>query len=499
MISSSGNDWHGRFGTSFSTATLGGGGNLRTGYATRRFGLVSSLAVRRDNTIRPGGGFDTHAAVTRFLGLPSTIFGERLTDTAFTQYGGTLRLNYLVNASYQIAASYNRNQQDGAKRYDQLLGGDGNNIADLRNLIGDFANARLETGRVKLFDTMSASFSFNRQREERVNQGGNGNPAAAITAQYERLNAFGGQWHANRDVNSRYNVHVGAELYRESIAAPSYAFSPVTGIAAPARPRVPDGARYINGGGYTRHSFDAIPDRLRLTGILRFNGASYLAKRSSLWPADSERFSDFSGSMGAVATIVPPLRAHFNYGRGFRAPNMTDLGTLGLTGDGFEVAFADIAALNGTVGTTADESARSTGNPVAALKSEHMDNYDFGLHVRTPRFQFDATGFLMELGDAIVKQALILPSGATGSVLLGGQPVVRQTASGAVFVSTVATPCWREPISIARVITGSKRRRLLRSIIAGEAERTSPGSVPMTRRMDALPILKAGRPLRAVC
>ena len=40
---------------------------------------------------------------------------------------------------------------------------------------------------------------------------------------------------------------------------------------------------------------------------------------------------------------------------------MTDLGTLGLTGSGFEVAAPDVAGLGGFVGTTADASAVSTG------------------------------------------------------------------------------------------------------------------------------------------
>lgn len=440
VIAASGREWHGQFGTSFSSATMGSGVNARGSYGTERFGLTSTLASRRDNTVRSGGGFDTHAAVTRFLGLPSTVFGERLPDTAFTQYGGSLRFNYLINPSNQLTVSYHRNQQDGGKRYDQLLGGDGNNIADLRNLMGDFLMARLDTGSLRVFDTTSAVFSFNRQREERVNQGGNGNPAGGITAQYERLNAFGGQWHGNRTVRSRYNVHIGAELYREQLAAPSYTLSPVSGIAASARPRIPDGARYLNGGAYTRHSVDAIPKRLRISGIVRFNGASYRARASSLWPADSDRFSDASGSVGAVATIAPPLRVHFNYGRGFRAPNMTDLGTLGLTGDGFEVAHADIAALGGTIGTTADEAARSLGKPVARLKSEHMDNFDTGIHLGIRRWRFDVTGFVIQLDDAIVKQALILPPGATGSVFLGGQPIIRQTPAGAVFVSVVSTP-----------------------------------------------------------
>jgi len=70
--------------------------------------------------------------------------------------------------------------------YDQLLGGDGNLIADLRNLMLDFGYFRYFQQHVGLFDNFSATISYNSQREERVNQGGQGNSLAAITHDKER-------------------------------------------------------------------------------------------------------------------------------------------------------------------------------------------------------------------------------------------------------------------------------------------------------------------------
>src|SRR6185369_16497160 len=87
----------------------------------------------------------------------------------------------------------------------------------------------------------------------------------------------------------------------------------------------------------------------------------------------------------------------FNYSRGFRAPDVTDLGTLGLTGDGFEVAAPDIAHLGGTIGTSADDKATSSGRPVSQLRSETTDNYDLAVRVRTERVDFETTGFVVDL------------------------------------------------------------------------------------------------------
>ena len=105
-------------------------------------------------------------------------------------------------------ASYVRGQQDGGKRYDQLLGGDGNLVADLRNLMADLLYARFEKARAGFLDRFTLTYSFSAQREERVNQGGNGNPRASVNHEPERTVAHGLQAAAHRaagrhDLDSR--------------------------------------------------------------------------------------------------------------------------------------------------------------------------------------------------------------------------------------------------------------------------------------------------------
>src|SRR6185295_12788507 len=170
-------EFHGSTSTFYSSVTNGFGGSQLLTYGTKRYGFLVNANGRRINKLRPGAGLDSHAAVTRFLGLPSNVFGERLPDTAFTQYGGLLRASMNFNDTTQFLFSYDRSQQDGGRRYDQLLGGDGNLIADLRNLIADTFYARLIKQDLGPFDTGSFTYSYSGTREERINQGGNGNPA----------------------------------------------------------------------------------------------------------------------------------------------------------------------------------------------------------------------------------------------------------------------------------------------------------------------------------
>ncbi|HYG10334.1 MAG TPA: TonB-dependent receptor [Pyrinomonadaceae bacterium] len=447
-------EWHGEFNNFFSSADLSYGSNALITYGTKRFGLLTNLMARRANTLRPGGGIDSHSSITRFLGLPSNITGEnRLTDTAFTQYGGTIHANYAPTDDQQFIFRYQRSQQDGGKRYDQTLGGDGNLIADLRNLMLDFGYVRYLKQGFGFFDNLSTTVSYNSQREERVNQGGQGNPLASITHDKERTSTVGFSFFLDKQFGKRNNFVFGGDLYRDRVSAPSFTFQPTSlddpnaGTVMLTRPRVPNGARYILGGLYVQDAHELIQKRLRLSGALRYNVASYRSRASNsplvngqpLFPDDSLRVADLSGRIGAVATLTEGVNLAFNYSHGFRSPNITNLGSLGLVGVGFQVATADILNLGATVGTTADASAVSSGVAVSPLRSETSNNYELGLRLRRGRFDTELVAFVVDYADTIVRQTLILPQGAVGR-RLGSQIIESQSPTGAVFVPASTSP-----------------------------------------------------------
>jgi hemoglobin/transferrin/lactoferrin receptor protein len=451
-------EFHGEVNTSFNYADRAFGGSTLLSYGTNKLGGYISLTGRRVGELRVANGIDSHSALTRFLGLRSDVLGDRLPDTAFQQYGGSFRLNYSPTNDSQLVFNYTRNQQDNGKRYDQLLGGDGNLIADLRNLMLDFAYLRFVKQNFGWFDSASFTGSFNSQREERVNQGGQGDPFGTITHQYERTNAFG--FSAFLDKNFASNSFlIGGDIYSERINAPAFTFNPRTNTSVFSRPRVPDESRYTIGGIFVQDAWQAIPDRLRISGALRYNAVKYKVSAADspivsgfrLWNDDSLTFQDFSGRIGAVVRIAEGTRIAFNYSRGFRAPSITDLGTLGLTGDGFEVDYTAANNLGGTIGTTADATAVSTGLPVGKQRSEITDDYDFSFRYGNKRFETEATFFIIDFRDSITKQALILPQGATGKTL-GDQVITSQNANGAVFVSLATNPVLvRSNYSAARI------------------------------------------------
>ena len=449
-ISPSGNHLGGSLSTSGGTAHRNGGGSAFISFAGPNVGVTGTVSGRNTGLLRTGGGFDSHAAVTRFFGVRSdTIMSERLPNTSFQQYGGQARLTYVPNANTQFVTSYMRTNQDGADRYDQLLGGDGNLISELNGLSLDFFSARLERMSAGPFQHLAVTYGLNRQIEERVNQGGQGSSTASIGHEPETTTSQSVSISALRQMSARASFSIGGDMQWETLTSAAYNVTPATGAVSIRRPRIPSNASFRQGGAYAQTTIDAMPDKLRFVGAIRFGTATYQAKAVDapisaglpLWPDDSLTTNGIGFRLAAIVTPVEGWTLSGLVSRGFRAPHMTDLGTLGLTGSGFEVAAADLRAANlsGTVGTTSDAAAISNGNAVSDVSPETSLNVEGTISYRNAKFRSDLTVFVNYIHDNIQKVSLILPAGAVGKTL-GGTPITSQNANGVVFVAATTVP-----------------------------------------------------------
>ena len=440
----------GSLGVSGGTAHRNAGGSAFGSAMGVKFGLTGTVSGRNTGLVRPGGGYDSHAAVTRFLGIRSDrLMDERLRNTGFSQIGESVRATFAPTTGTRLTAGYTRSDQDGADRYDQLLGGDGNLIAALNGLSLDLFTARLEHLGGGPFDHVSLTYGLNSQREERVNQGGQGSATATIGHEPERTTAQSVALTARRDLSDRASLSVGGDVQFETLTSDAFNVNAVTGATSARRPRVPSGATFRQAGLYAQGAFALVPDTVRLVSAARFGGARYKASAADapvaggapLWPDDGLDVSGVGFRAGLVVTPTANWTLSALVSRGFRAPHMTDLGTLGLTGSGFEVAAADLRAANlrGTVGSTADGGAVTTGDAVEDVGPETSLNVEGTVAYRRGGFRSELTVFVNHVRDNIQKVALILPSGAVGTSL-GGTPITAQNANGAVFVAATTVP-----------------------------------------------------------
>ncbi len=440
--------WSGELTPFFRTGDLSSGGALRLSYGTSDWSLQGGVSGLRAQDLRAGQGGDSHAAVTRFLGLPADVLGERLQDTAFTQWGGYARFFWKPARDHTFSATYLRSEQHGGRRFDKLNGGNGDLIHAFDPQILDFFYLRYEKQGLGWLDTLSGTFSYNSQRDDRTTQGGAGNFLAPIDDEFNDVDVFGYQVQATTHIGSRHSLVFGGEIFDEYIDSSRTRLDPLSGTRRAVRPRFPDDSRYTTFGVFYQHGVELIPHRLRVQGGLRYSAFNFRTFADAnlrdpsgqpLVPDFSTTLQDVTFNLGAVLRLRENLQLVGSVRRGFRAPNAADFSSVGLTSNGFEVSPGQGGEVGGLAGTTADSSAGSSGQAVGSLDPEVLYNFELGLRFQSRRMTASVTGFTNEISDFITKRTLLLPAGAVGQAI-GGQTIIAQLPSGAVITAADSRP-----------------------------------------------------------
>lgn len=419
-----------------STADTGRGADALIHVSGRRAALIAGGGYDRVGDILAGDGLDSHAAVTRFLGLPSTVLGtERLSKSGYEQRFGHVTAAFGLAGSSRIDATYHYDEQTGASRYDRISGGDGLFRSEFGPQRLDIGHVRYERGRTQFFDAVSAAFSFNRQADGRLEQA---RPTANIDAQQNTTTSFGYQAQGLRTVG-RHSLAVGGELYDDYIGGWRRITTPA-GVTTASRPDIPDDTRYTSLGIYAQDIVDVIPDRFSLRGGLRYGRFGFsTAAAPSLGVMDESVTADaVTFQAGAVVNATDRLSLSVAGGRGFRAANASDLGVIGVTSV-FEVTPSRALALGGLVGTTEGAAAVSTGRPIEPLRPEELYSFEAGIRYQSPRLTVSISGYTTEMRDAIQRRTVIFPSNVSGATI-GGYEVVRQDSEGRAFIASNSAP-----------------------------------------------------------
>jgi outer membrane receptor protein involved in Fe transport len=447
---------HGRVRTFFESADLAGGGDAHLSGGSRRWGFIVGGSGRRAQDLRAGGGLDSHSVVTRLLGISSKVLGDRMQDTGYAQYGAHAKLSLHPTERDALTFSYLRGAQLGVRRYDQLDGGLGNLLSNFGPQTLDFFTARYGRAGVGPLDTVSLTFSYNGQRDDRRSQSIN-NPTglrSRITEESNRTEALGYLAQATTRAGARHELAFGGEFYHESVdsARTDLRFSSATGgfnDRADVRARFPDGSRYRTFGLFVQDAARLVPERLTASFGLRYSRFGYRqtpddnpldARGLPTVPAFETSFHDVTFNGGFVLNVTRHLDLTGSVSRGFRAPNVNDFGSVGLSGIGFEATPEEGERLGATVGNfDASRPPVNADRPVRQLKPETLYNYEAGVRLRTPRLNATASAFNADFTNFIERRVLLLAQGAVGQTV-GGERVVRQDAGGAVYTALSSAP-----------------------------------------------------------
>ena len=408
-------------------------GLMRTGVALRVDGTAGAAS-----DLRTGDKVDSHSAVTRFLGLPSSAVGDKLENTGYSQSGIGATARLTAGEARSLLLSYRHAGQTGAHRYDQEMGGNGRYRSEFGPQTLDFGFARFESARQAGFDEVSATVSVNRQADGRLDQT---RPGARVDEQYNTTTAIGYSAQATRTFAPRAKALFGGDVYDEYIGGARTLIEPNGSLVA-ARPDIPDGTRYTSLGVFWQQDVEAIPGRLQFRGGLRYGHFHFRSERNAAFgvPEESIRTADTTFNVSGVYSAAPSLNVTMSVSRGFRAANAFDFGAIGLSGGaGYEISPFRAVELGGLRGTTDGAAAVSTNQAVGDLQPERLMAYEAGLRWHASRVSASLTVFDLEFHDAIERRTLVFTSDVVGQDL-AGYPIIRQDTAGRAYVAGEARP-----------------------------------------------------------
>lgn len=423
--------------------TLGAANQLRTSdvsanYMSTGLSLRAGASVGEADDLRAGGGIDSHAAVTRFLGIPSSEIGNKLQNTGYTQSGLWAAGRVPAGDARGLSFSYRHSDISGDHRYDQEMGGNGQYRSEFGPQVLDFGFVRYESAQQKFFDEVSATFSINRQDDGRLTQA---RPGQRIDEQANITAAYGYSAQATRAMSSRSRALFGGEVFDEYIDGWRRLNEP-NGTVVRARPDIPDNTRYRSLGLFWQQDADLIPNRLSVRGGIRYGHFRFTSEADPTLgvPGQEIPTSDTTFQASGVYSVTPSLTLTVSASRGFRAANAFDFGAIGLSGGaGFEISPQRAIELGGVRGSTDGATAVSTGQRVGGLGPESLMAYEAGLRWQSSRLSASLNVFDLEFDDAIERRTLIFPASIVGQDL-AGYAVIRQDDLGRAYVAGEARP-----------------------------------------------------------
>lgn len=447
---------HGEWSAMGASADASGVTDGRIYFGSRRFSWLAGGTFRRLNNLRGGHGEDSRNAFFRYTGLSlsgvRTLLGSRMPDTGFMQAGADTKIAWEPARYHSLIVQYLYSGIRGEHSYRDQLGG----LGRLRSLSYpqhvNFGYVRYEKQRFAFLDSLSGTFSVNSQADGSVKQ--NLKFTDVVQTDDSRVDSYGYGAQGTAHAGSRLVLVFGGETYDEHVASTRFSFDPVKLTNTQQRPLYPNGSRYVTSGLFMQGAGEIIPRKVRAVLGVRYTNVrlrTYAERNKDgagklLGVTDSlSEFNDVTFNTALSWQIHSYLAANLMVGRGFRAPNVTDLASLGLTTLGYDIPSHDAIDAGAWMGADSSDGASSSGRKIERLKPESLYNYELGIAFTSARFQARVQAFDFELLNPIVGRTLLFPAGSVPSSI-GGVAVtpIPQSASqlkqGVVAVASALSP-----------------------------------------------------------
>ncbi len=376
----------------FTADSWSSGGRLRTIYGSADNSTLSraEAAAGRAGLAISGG------ATYQGVGDRRVGGGETLPYTSFSARAADFKLRTDVAPGHEIMASIQYSEQPKTPRYDELTPGFGqaqpaSALFYFEPQRRDFVQLRWRgTDETALWDDAEAHVGRQEIVDDRRTRDYGSD---SQDSEKNSDTSWGLTFQAGKALSGGHYLTYGADYYDDTVDSSRVRTNVITGAVTERPPRFPDGSTMQQYGVFAVDDWSA-SDRLDVIAGLRWSSIETRLPPSGASVGTTVDGDDWSGNLSVAYAVRDDVRLVANLGRGFRAPNVFDLGTFGdRPGNRFNVPNPD-------------------------LRSETVTTLDAGVKLGGNRLQGELVGYVSRYSDKIT--AVL-----TGEVTDSGRLVVQ--------------------------------------------------------------------------
>ena len=387
-------------------------GHAHIGVGFRKWGFLTSFTYSKFGDLKQGlcGPEDY---VQKYIVQPNYIEGESVNDivtvntderlqspTGYDQFNIMQKFRYAPNERLNFEYAFHYSQTSEYARYDRHQ--------RMRNNLPRYAEwnygpqkwmmnqLKIESSRsTVMYDSLKVNGAFQLFEESRISRELN---KPNRETQSERVDAWSATVDFRKEILSSLSLFYGAEYVQNKVKSTGDGLDVVTRQTTVVPSRYPS-AKWYSMGVYTQVEWQPIK-RLNLAAGIRYNHYLINSDFSTAGyevPFDEKQTSNAGSVSANIGLNWQPKGGwlmRLNYARGFRTPNVDDMGKLFDSADGYVTV------------------------PNPSLKPEYADNVEFGIAKKFGTFlTIDLTGYYTHLNNAIVRR----PSTFNGNETLNYQ------------------------------------------------------------------------------